>query len=483
MKNYKYYLDKTGEIGYVKRVVHSIAYVEGLPNAVSKEVVLFECGAQGLILSLLDNFIEVLLISSVPVKVGESVARTGEQLTVPLSEELLGSIVSPLVLSLSGEEIVAKPKEKRPVDNEPISILGRTEIKLPFETGVKIVDLMVPLGKGQRELVIGDRKTGKTLFLMQAMLSQSRLNTICVYSAIGKRQQELESVIDFMEENKILSSSVVVATGSADPAGLIYLTPYTAMTIAEYFRDLGRDVLIIMDDLTAHASYYREISLLARRFPGRSSYPGDIFYMHAKLLERAGCFENGTITALPVAESAMGDLTGYIQSNLMAMTDGHIFFDIDRYNRGIRPAINPFLSVTRVGMAAQSPLVRDLNRHLSSFLVHMEEVREFMHFGAEVSDSLKSTLNLGIRVDEFLHQEQLSIVPVNIAIFLLGAIWGGFAKDIDKDKLRTEYDRIFQKYSNVTQFRQFVDSLILGSPSFNDLVQKISKQEGAFSLQ
>jgi F-type H+-transporting ATPase subunit alpha len=480
MKDYKYYLDKNGEIGYVERIVHSIAYVEGLPKVVSSEVVTFEGGALGIVLSLHTDSVEILLIN-LQVRVGEAVSRTGEHLAVPLSEQLLGKVVSPLALSSGGAEVVTKPEESRPVDQEPMSILGRAEVKKPFETGVKIVDLMIPLGSGQRELVVGDRKTGKTQFLMQVMLSQAAQGIVCVYAAIGKRRQETEDVISFMRENKILDNSVVVATGSSDAAGLIYLTPYSAMTIAEYFRDKGKDSLVIMDDMTAHANYYRQITLLARRFPGRSSYPGDIFYIHARLLERAGSFEKATITALPVAESAMGDLSGYIQTNLMAMTDGHIFFDIDRYNRGMRPAINPFLSVTRVGMQAQSPLVRDLNRQVSSFLVQMETLREFMHFGAELSESLKRTLNLGIRIDQFFLQGQLAIVPVNAAIFLLAAIWGGYAKEVDRDKLQTEYDKVLLKYSEVAQFSQFVDGLVIGTPSFSELVEKISKQEGAFA--
>lgn len=481
MKNYKYYLDKQGEIGYVERVVHSIVYVSGLPGVASSEVVIFENDGLGIVLSLNRDIVEVLLLTSAPVKVGEGVARCGLHLAMPLGPELLGKVVSPLGNGIDGEVVVGKPAESRTVDNEPMSILGRTEVKVPFETGVKIVDLLVPLGRGQRELVVGDRKTGKTLFLMQAMLAQAQQGTICIYAAIGKRQEELENVIRFMDKNKILGNSVVVATGSADPAGLIYLTPYSAMTIAEYFRDQGKDTLVIMDDMTAHASYYRQITLLARRFPGRSSYPGDIFYIHARLLERAGSFDKATITALPVAESAMGDLSGYIQTNLMAMTDGHIFFDIDRYNRGIRPAINPFLSVTRVGMQAQSPLVRDLNRQVGSFLVHMEEVRDFMHFGAEVSESLKRTLNLGVRVDEFFLQTQLSVVPVNISVFLLAAIWSGYAKETEKDKLQGEYNKIFQKYTKDPKFKQLVDSFVIGTPSFAELVNKISKSEGALT--
>ena len=481
-KDFKYYLDKNGEIGYVNKIVHSIAYVEGLPGVFGSEVVIFKSGGLGLVLSLNRNYTEVLLLNNMDTKVGEEVARSGEVLQVPLGPELLGKVVSPLGISLNGSEIVKKATEWRWVDNEPLSILGRTEVKKPLETGVKIVDLIIPLGKGQRQLVVGDRKTGKTLFLMQALMSQAMQGTICIYAAIGKRQHELKDLINFINANNIAKNTIVVASGSADPAGLIYLTPYTAMTIAEYFRDNGKDTLVILDDMTAHASYYREITLLARRFPGRSSYPGDIFYIHAKLMERAGSFEKASITCLPVAEGVMGDLSGYIQTNLMAMTDGHIFFDTDRYNRGIRPAINPFLSVTRVGLQAQSPLVRDLYRQISSFLVHLEDLRDFMHFGAEVSESLKKTLNLGKRIEEFLGQPQLAIVPVNISIFLLAGIWGGYAKDVDPTVLGSEYDKVLQKYLKNAQFKQFVDNTILGSPSFSELIEKIAKQEGAFEI-
>ncbi len=477
MKDFKKYLDQTGEIGYVAKIVHSIVYVKGLPSAQTYEVVLFENGGMGLVLSLRAKYVEVLLLSNKSVEVGQQVARTNELLQVPLGPELLGKMISPLGTSIKGSTVIAKPAELRPIDSEPMGILGRLEVKRPLETGVKIVDLVVPLGRGQRELVVGDRKTGKTLFLMQTILSQARLGTVCIYASIGKRQSELKGIIKFIKENNITKNTIIVATVAGDPPGLIYLTPYTAMTIAEYFRDQGQDTLVIMDDMSAHASCYREITLLARRFPGRSSYPGDIFYLHAKLMERAGSFEKAAITCLPVAEVAMGDMSGYIQTNLMSMTDGHIYFDIDRYNRGIRPAINPFLSVTRVGLQAQSPLVRDLNRQLSSFLVHLEDLKDFMHFGAEVSESLKNTLNLGARVEALLGQAQLEVIPVNIAIFLLAAIWGGVAKDSGKEQVRALYQKSTERYLNEPEFAKYVNNTLMATPSFSELAIKIAKQE------
>lgn len=481
MKDFKQYLDQTGEIGYVEKIVHSIVYVKGLPNVQTYEVVLFENGGQGLVISLRAKYVEILLLTSKSIEVGQQVARTNELLQVPLGPELLGKMLTPLGTTMKGSTIVSKPSELRPVDSEPMGILGRAEVKRPLETGVKIVDLVVPLGRGQRELVVGDRKTGKTLFLMQTMLSQARLGTVCIYASIGKRQSELKGILKFIKDNNIVKNVIVVATVAGDPPGLIYLAPYTAMTIAEYFRDQGKDTLVIMDDMTAHASCYREITLLARRFPGRSSYPGDIFYLHAKLMERAGSFEKAAITCLPVAEVAMGDLSGYIQTNLMSMTDGHIYFDIDRYNRGIRPAINPFLSVTRVGLQAQSPLVRDLNRQLSSFLVHLEDLKDFMHFGAEVSESLKNTLSLGSKIEELLSQAQLEVVPVNIAIFLLACVWGGAAKESEREKIRSFYTKAFQRYSSDAQFRAYVDSMLVATPSFSDLATKAAKEREIFA--
>ena len=476
MKDYTYYLNKLGEIGYVDEIVHSLAYVEGLPKAQPYETVMFESGSIGYVLSLTEKHAEVLLLSFEDVKAGSNVARTGQLLQFPADERYLGKVVNPLGYYLDGTLAVPDPKEFRGIDEPPMSILGRAEIKDNFETGVKLVDMIVPLGKGQRELVIGDRKTGKTLFLMQTMINQAKKGVVVIYAAIGKRQQEVQGFLDTVKKEKISDRVVLIVTGSADPAGLTFLAPYSAMTLAEYFRDMGQDTLVILDDLTAHAKYYREVSLLAKRFPGRSSYPGDVFYVHARLLERAGNFEKASITCLPVAESIMGDLSGYIQTNLMAMTDGHIFFDVDRYNQGIRPAVNPFLSVTRVGLQAQSPLIRDMNRQIASYLVRLENLKDFMHFGAEISEQVKQNLELGMRVSTYFEQDHHEIIPLNLSAFMIASIWGGYAKGVSKDQVPNEYKKIREKYQQNATFREAVDNVILGSPSFQVLVTNIKQQ-------
>src|SRR3989344_3908230 len=434
MKDFNFYLEQIGEIGFTEEIVHSIVYVSGLPQAKPSEVVMFESGEIGQVLSLGEDLVEVLLLTRSELRVGTKVVRTDELLQVPVGESLLGRAFDPLVKPIDDGRLIGGLKVS-PIDTQPHGIIGRKQVSESLETGVTIVDLIIPLAKGQRELVIGDRKTGKTGFLLQVMLTQARMGTVCIYCVIGQRLIDIKNRFEFMEEMGIKKNCLIVATSSSDAPGLIFLTPYSAMTIAEFFRDQGKDVLLILDDMTTHARYYRETSLLAKRFPGRSSYPGDIFYTQAKLIERAGNYKKGSITCLPVADAVLGDLSGYIQTNLMSMTDGHIFFDIDLYNQGRRPAVNPFLSVTRVGLQAQSPIVRDLNRQISSYLVHVESLKDYMHFGAEVSEQLKKDVELGRRVMRFFNQDHHETFPLNLSVFLLALIWAGYAKDSAESEL------------------------------------------------
>ncbi len=472
MDSFKTYLDKTGEIGYVSEVVHFLAYVEGLPYAKMNEIIVFEGGEVGEVMGLGTQFVEVLLLSKNGVKVGTKAARTDKFLEIPLGDNVLGRSIDPLGEVL-GQKFNLVSGESRPIDLAPPGVLARTIVDKPLETGVSLVDLVIPLGKGQRELVIGDRKTGKTAFLLQTIYNQVRLGAICVYAAIGKKRVEIKRFAEFFKKKGIEASIVTVATSSSDSPGLIYLTPYTAMTVAEYFRDKGKDVLVVLDDLTAHAKYYREITLLAKRFPGRNSYPGDIFYIHSRLMERAGSFPQGTISALPVAESILGDMSGYIQTNLMSMTDGHIFFDSEYANLGRRPAINPFISVTRVGQQAQSVLLRDLSRNLSRFLVKIEKLRTFMHFGAELSEEIRQSLALGDRLALFFDQPQDETVPINVSILLIALLWAGQWKDGQAGKMRSEMNTTVGLYWQDKTYRDKVDAIIVSAATFKQLVDSV----------
>lgn len=474
MQNFKYYLDKTGEIGFVELVVHSIAYVTGIPHVHVSEVVMFESGDLGQVLSLSSKYVEVVLLTGEKIEVGGKVVRTQETLKVPIGEEILGSVVGPLGNFKNGSKSI-KNANYMPVDVEPPGIAERVEVQKFLGTGVGIVDLIVPLGKGQRELVIGDRKTGKTKFILQTILSQAKKGTICIYAAIAQRKLDIKRLEEFFEEKGIKQNTVIVASEASDPSGLIYIAPYTAMTIAEFFRDKGMDVLVILDDMTGHARIYREISLLAKRFPGRDSYPGDIFFIHSKLLERAGNFKKGSISCIPIAESIMGDLAGYIQTNLMAMTDGHIYFDIDLFNQGRQPAVSPFLSVTRVGRSAQTPLARDISRELTSFLVKSEKVKQFMHFGTEVSDKVRRTLDLGEKLVHFFDQGSDVVVPININIMLVVGLWAGVWRSMDKSEMKKQMDGLILAYKQNSAYRKKVDGIVASANKLSQLVDNIKR--------
>lgn len=495
MRDFQIYLEKTGEVGFVEQSLQTLAYVKGLPAAKANEVVVFETGETGQVLSLSEKYVEVLLLSKTKVHVGTRVARTGQQLTIAISENILGKTINSLGIPTTGsakrslatqtskitKEEKSEGREYRYIDITPPGIDVRKNIDKPFETGVTIVDLVVPLGRGQRELVIGDRKTGKTGFLLQNVLTQAQKGVICVYAAIAKKRLDIKMIEEFFVKNNISGNIVVVATSSSDPSGLVFLTPYTAMTIAEYFRDRGRDTLVILDDMTAHAKYYREITLLAKRFPGRSSYPGDIFYVHARLMERAGNFlvkeKEVSITCLPVAELVLSDISGFIQTNLMAMTDGHIYFDIDLFNQGRRPPVNPFLSVTRVGRQAQTPLLRDLSRQLTSFLLHLEDLRQFMHFGAELSEKTRRELALGERLTAFFDQSSETIVPMSINVILLACLWGGFWRDEEVGEMKRDAELIAANYQKDAKYKTKIDNLLLNIKTFAELVDFVKQDE------
>ncbi len=467
------FLKATGELGLTDSVVHSIVYASGLPGLKSNELVIFENGQLGKVISLSKDQAEILLLSASDVKVGDKIARTGRFLSLTLSDNILGTIIDPLGTSLNGP--LAKGAVQREIDIAPVAISQREIIKEPLETGVALVDLVIPLGKGQRELIIGDRKTGKTQFFIKTILNQAKAGNICIYAAIGKKIIEIKQMLEAIKKKGIQKNTIVVASSASDSPGLIFITPYTAMTIAEYFRDKGLDVVVILDDLTNHAIYYRQISLLARRFPGRNSYPGDIFYTHSKLLERAGKFKKGSITALPVAESIMGDFSGYIQTNLMSMTDGHIFFDTELANLGRRPAINPFLSVTRVGQQAQSPLVRDLSRQLSSFLTNLERLRSFLHFGAELSEEVRQKLALGDRILNFFDQP-VDVMPLNVSILIIALLWIGFWKDQAPSSMRTKIKDMVEEYIKAGAFKKNIDGLIAKSKTLSDLLNSLRQE-------
>jgi F-type H+-transporting ATPase subunit alpha len=457
-----------------------MVYASGLPNATLQEIVMFENGELGVILSMSREQVEILLLSKTAVKAGIRVTRTGNKQEMPLGFELLGKAINPFGKPLNTSINIPQPKISRPIDISPSGINTRKRIEQSFETGVTIVDMLIPLGKGQRQLVIGDRKTGKTSFLYQTMLKQSNLGTICIYACIGKKKTEVKKIESFFRSSGIENNTVIVATSSEDPAGIIYLTPYAAMTLAEYFRDEGHDVLVVMDDLFTHAKFYREIMLIGRRFPGRNAYPADIFYTHARLLERAGNFilPNGnehSITCLPVVESVEGDIAGFIQTNLMSMTDGHIYFDVDLFAKGNRPAINPFVSVSRVGRQTQSSLRLSLNRELISFLTLHRKLESFSHFSAEAGSDIKRTLAVADRITTFFTQGPHEVKNMDLQIVVFCLLWADYWQDLTK--LEKDVETINETYTNSIEAQSLVKELVNNATNLNELLLAVRKQQ------
>jgi F-type H+-transporting ATPase subunit alpha len=449
-------LQKAGEYGVVYQVSHPIVFIDGLPKVKTQEVIVFETGQKAEVFAINRGKIEARVFSHEPVRVGTMVTRTGQLISIPVGKELLGHVINPLGEPLDPSIPVQMPKEVRTLDARPVGISGRQKITTHMVTGVSLVDLLIPLGRGQRELIIGDRKTGKTSLLLTTIKNQVFEGNTVIYAAIAKRKSDIKRLQEFFEQEKIMDKVIIVATSSYDSPTLIYQTPYAAMTIAEYFRDQGTHTLLILDDLSSHAKFYRELSLLARRFPGRDSYPGDIFYVHSKLLERAGNFKHPTagevsITCLPVIEIIEGDFTGYVSTNVMGITDGHIYLDANIYYQGMRPAVNVPLSVTRVGRQTLDKLSRDINKDLTAFLSEFTKLQNVSHFGQELTEEVKKNLRMGEMVNTFFSQPYQEIVPRNVQLIIISLILQDMIPDkkaliaAKKSLIAGYYDRGHQK--------------------------------------
>lgn len=476
MQSFDHYLNEFNEIGYVEAVAGDAVSVNGLPSVKPEEIVIFENGELGQVLFLKPKSVEVLLLGQRPVKSGTKVGRTNEKLFFPVGEEILGYIVDPLGVSKSGKGGF-KQTEKRLLKISPPGISSRVQIKKQLETGVNLVDMLLPLGFGQRELIIGDRKTGKTAFLLQTALNQIAKGTICIWAVIGKRSEEIKLMQEFFERHKVMDKVVIIASSAEDPTGLIYLTPFSAVTLAEYFKDQGRDTLVVLDDLTLHAKFYRQLSLTSKRFPGRESYPVDIFFTHSAILERGGNFERAgkevSLSIMPICETNEGDLSGYIQTNLMSMTDGHLFFDRELFSEGRRPAINPFLSVTRVGRQTQSPLDQEISQFIMSFLVKYQKMMNYLHFGTELTDETRAILEKGSKIVAFFDQKSSDSIPGNAGLFVFILILNDFWKEKETADFQKESEKIYDKYRKDGQFSKAVDELISSAKDFRVLKERI----------
>ncbi|BCS03705.1 F1F0 ATP synthase subunit alpha [Aspergillus luchuensis] len=458
------------ETGRVLSVGDGIARVHGMTNVQAEELVEFASGVKGMCMNLEAGQVGVVLFGSDRlVKEGETVKRTGEIVDVPVGPEMLGRVVDALGNPIDGKGPIPTKTKSRAQLKAP-GILPRRSVNQPVQTGLKCVDSMVPIGRGQRELIIGDRQTGKTAVALDAMLNQKRWNNTsdeskklyCIYVAVGQKRSTVAQLVKTLEENDAMKYSIVVAATASEAAPLQYLAPFTGCAMGEWFRDNGRHAVIIYDDLSKQAVAYRQMSLLLRRPPGREAYPGDVFYLHSRLLERAAKMNEkhggGSLTALPVIETQGGDVSAYIPTNVISITDGQIFLESELFYKGIRPAINVGLSVSRVGSAAQVKAMKQVAGSLKLFLAQYREVAAFAQFGSDLDASTKQTLNRGERLTELLKQKQYSPMAVSDMVPLIFAGVNGFLDAIPVAKiLQWESDFLAHLKSNHPEIQETIE--------------------------
>jgi F-type H+-transporting ATPase subunit alpha len=447
------------EIGKVTGIGDGIATVYGLSNVMAGEMVEFENGTKGQVLNLEEARVGVVVLGEyADIREGMSVKRLGTLLEIPVGDGLVGRVVNPLGEPLDGKGAI-EASEKRFVEEKAPGIMARKSVHEPLQTGIKAIDALVPVGRGQRELIIGDRQTGKTTLAIDTIINQKGQDVICIYVAIGQKQSTVASLVKKLEEAGAMEYTIVVNAGASDPSALQFLAPYAGVTMAEYYRDNGRHAVIFYDDLSKHAVAYREMSLILRRPPGREAYPGDVFYLHSRLLERAAKLNDelgaGSITAFPIIETQAGDVSAYIPTNVISITDGQIFLETDLFNAGIRPAINVGLSVSRVGGAAQIKAIKKVSGTLRLDLATYRELQAFAQFASDLDEHSRHQLERGARMTELLKQPPYSPIPVEKQVVIIYAGTKGYLDDIPVSEI-TRFEQEFYtfldaKYSNILE--------------------------------
>ena len=446
IRNYDHRIH-SDDVGYVISVGDGIAMVQGIDKAMSSELLEFPKGVMGMVMNLEEDHIGVVLLGDdTQIREGDEVRRTGKIVEVPVGDSLLGRVVDPLGNAIDGGENPVCTKT-RPVERVAPGVMTRKSVDQPLMTGLKVIDSMIPIGKGQRELIIGDRETGKTAIAVDTIINQKGKNVYCIYVAIGQKESTVARMVQKLRENEAMEYTVVVNASASASAPLQYIAPYAGCAMGEEWMEQGKDVLIIYDDLSKHAVAYRTMSLLLKRPPGREAYPGDVFYLHSRLLERAAKLNDelggGSLTALPIIETQAGDISAYIPTNVISITDGQIFLQTDLFAAGVRPAVDSGLSVSRVGSSAQTKAMKKVSSSLKLDLAQYHEMQSFAQFGSDLDDSTKKILNHGAHVTELLKQPQYSPMSMVDQVLSLYAIKNGFM-----DELPVEDVPSFEKAMN-----------------------------------
>ena len=448
IKDYESHVEMS-ETGTVILVGDGIARVYGVTGCMAGELLEFDDGSYGMAQNLETETVSVAVLSDKnSIREGSKVRRTGRVVSVPVGEGLLGRVVGPLGNPIDGKGDI-ESAETRPIEAEAPGIIKRKSVSVPLQTGIKAIDSMIPIGRGQRELIIGDRQTGKTEIAIDTIINQRDQNVICIYVAIGQKNTSVVKIQNELAAAGAMPYTVIVAAGASESAPLQYIAPYAGCAMAEYFREQGRDVLVVYDDLSKHAVAYRALSLLIRRPPGREAYPGDVFYLHSRLLERAACvapeYGGGSITALPIIETQAGDVSAYIPTNVISITDGQIFLETELFHSGVMPAINPGISVSRVGGSAQLMAMKKVSGPLKLLYSQYRELQSFAQFGSDLDADTKSRLALGERIVEVLKQGRNSPVHVGCQVAIVYAVVNGYLNDVPVAEVHAYEQRLYEK--------------------------------------
>ncbi len=476
IENFEIQVD-INEVGKVVSIGDGIAKAYGLSNVMAGEMVEFDNGIKGMVLNLEEASVGIVVLGAYEsIREGMSVKRLGQLLKIPVGEAMVGRVVNPLGEPLDGKGPI-EATETRFVEEKAPGIMDRKSVHEPLETGIKAIDALVPVGRGQRELIIGDRQTGKTTLAIDTIINQKGNGVICIYVAIGQKQSTVASIVQKLEEAGAMEYTIVVNAGASDPSAMQFLAPYAGVTMAEYFRDNSGHAVIFYDDLSKHAVAYREMSLILRRPPGREAYPGDVFYLHSRLLERAAKLSDelgaGSITAFPIIETQAGDVSAYIPTNVISITDGQIFLETDLFNSGIRPAINVGLSVSRVGGAAQIKATKQVAGTLRLDLASYRELQAFAQFASDLDESSRKQLERGQRMVELLKQPPYSPIPIAKQVVVLYAGTRGYLDKLPVSAI-TKFEREFYTFID-TKYPQILESINKTKKLESDTEEELKK--------
>ena len=473
---------KLTDVGTVVTVGDGIAHVHGLENCMSGELLEFPGGVYGMAQNLEEDMVGAVIVGSdQEIRVGDTVKRTKRIVEVPVGEAMLGRVVDALGKPIDGKGPI-HTTEARPIESPAPGIIERAPVNVPLQTGIKAIDSMIPIGRGQRELIIGDRQTGKTAIGLDTIINQKGTGVICIYVAIGQKRSTVAQVAETLQQNGAMDYTCIVAATASESAPLQYIAPYAGCSIGEYFMHKGKDVLVIYDDLSKHAVAYRALSLLLHRPPGREAYPGDVFYLHSRLLERAANIQDGgSLTALPIIETQAGDVSAYIPTNVISITDGQIFLETELFNSGIRPAVNPGISVSRVGGNAQIKAMKKVSGTLKLAYSQYRELQAFSQFGSDLDADTKKRLAQGERIVEVLKQPQNSPIPVEKQVIIIFAVVSGQLLDIPSDQIGTFERELFEFVDSV--YGDIPETIRATRQIDDDIKEKLTKAIEEFKVK